>query len=115
MERGNPWPRLSPGALLAPSLYDSVGDTVLEAMARGRPVVRAPNVGPVALIGTETLTIDPHRPSDLADVLRQLETNRCQLERLGRAGCEQIAQLDQPGQLARAFVNAALSVSASRS
>jgi glycosyltransferase involved in cell wall biosynthesis len=102
-------------ALLTPFLYESVGDSVLDAMTCGRPVVRGATVEPSDLIGDATLTIDPHRPSELVAVFRRLHEDPCWFEGLGDAGRQRGAQLVEPPRLARAFVDATLSASLARS
>jgi glycosyltransferase involved in cell wall biosynthesis len=97
-------------AVLAPFLYESVGEAVLEAMARGRPVVHAATVEPANLIGDATLSIDPRRPSELATVFRRLHEDPCWFERLGLAGRDRTAQFVQAPFLAQAFVDATLSL-----
>lgn len=73
---------------ILPSHSEGISLTLLEAMARGLPVV-ATNVGgnaEVVVDGETGLLVPPNQPGELADVVRQLcgDPDRCQM--LGRAG-----------------------------
>jgi glycosyltransferase involved in cell wall biosynthesis len=71
-----------------PSLIEGVSLTLLEAMARGLPVV-ATEVGgnpEVVLNGETGLLVPPRKPSDLAAALRYLLDNPTTASQMGRAG-----------------------------
>jgi len=73
-------------AVLVPSLYETIGETVIEAMQRARPVLCSQVPGLVELTGNAALTFDPHRPADLAGVVERVERNPGLLDPLGNSG-----------------------------
>jgi glycosyltransferase involved in cell wall biosynthesis len=66
---------------------EPLGQTVIQALAAGKPVVATIGGGPSALItsGVNGLLVPPDRPEDLASALRQLASRR-QLRELVAAG-----------------------------
>lgn len=60
-------------AFLYPSLRESFGIPMLEAMACGTPVITGNTSAMPEVAGTGALSVDPFRPEDIADALLNLE------------------------------------------
>lgn len=73
-------------ALVHPSLHEGFGLTMLEAMARGVPVVAARTAGSTEVCGEAAAYFDPRDPGSLAARLQELTPEL--LDGLGRAGLE---------------------------
>jgi glycosyltransferase involved in cell wall biosynthesis len=78
-----------------PSLYESCGNTWIEAAACGLPVVGSTlSCGPeVVLDGQTGLLADPNNPQDVADKIVCLLRNEDLAKRLGQAGRERAKSL----------------------
>ena len=74
--------------LVCPSRVEPLGNVVLEAWARARPVVAAAAIGPFRLIadGKTGLTVPVEDPSALAEAIRLVVTDRPLAERLAASG-----------------------------
>jgi glycosyltransferase involved in cell wall biosynthesis len=73
-------------AVVVPSLYEGFGLIVLEAMARGRPVVLA-RAGALPEVGGEAAAyFDAADPSQLAAAIRRVVDDPAERRRLGEAG-----------------------------
>jgi glycosyltransferase involved in cell wall biosynthesis len=78
-------------ALVVPSLYEGFGLVVLEAMARGCPVILA-RAGALPETGGEAaLYFDPHDPAELAEVMVGLCSDPSERRRLAAAGRQRAA------------------------
>jgi glycosyltransferase involved in cell wall biosynthesis len=92
-------------ALIVPALYDALGDTVLEAMALGRPVLCSQLPDLAELTGAAALMFDPHRPTDLAAAFERIEEEPRLLEELAALGRARITQLDNAASVAEAYLS----------
>jgi glycosyltransferase involved in cell wall biosynthesis len=95
-------------ALVVPSLYETVGDAVLEAMILGRPVVHARIADLVELRGTADGSFDPHKPAELVALFERIEREPDMLVDLAQRGQRRVAEIDEPEDCARVFVDAIL-------
>jgi glycosyltransferase involved in cell wall biosynthesis len=91
-------------AVLVPGLYETVGETVVEAMHRGRPVLCSQIPGLAELTGGAALTFDPHRPADLAAAFERVERAPALLARLAQLGRERVATMDDAHAVAEAYL-----------
>jgi glycosyltransferase involved in cell wall biosynthesis len=91
-------------AVIAPSLYETIGETVLEAMQLGRPVLCSQVPGLVELTGDAAVTFDPHRPAELATVFQHLEEQPEQVERIGLRGQAGATTLGDSHSVAQAYL-----------
>jgi glycosyltransferase involved in cell wall biosynthesis len=79
------------GALLLPSLFESCGLPVLEAMAAGCPVVTADRYGTRELAEHAAVLVDPESVDSIADGIRRVLDDpalRARLVEAGRARSE---------------------------
>jgi glycogen synthase len=82
-------------ALLFPSRWvEPLGGTVLEAMARGLPVIASRRGGPVEIIidGENGLLVEPDEPSALADAILKLLRNDELARKIREAGIKTIKE-----------------------
>ncbi len=91
-------------ALVEPSLYETVGESVIHAMQLGRPVLRSQVPGLAAVAGSAALSFDPHRPADLACALERAEREPAALDWVAALGREHVATLNDAHQVAEAYV-----------
>ncbi|HEY1483943.1 MAG TPA: glycosyltransferase family 4 protein [Candidatus Acidoferrum sp.] len=96
-------------AYVGPSLQDSFGLPVLEAMACGLPVISSARSGVSAFIahGQNGLLLrDPERPEELAASLKQLFENKSLQQKLGAAAVETAARhtWDRNAELTHVFL-----------
>ena len=61
-------------AFLYPSLRESFGIPMIEAMACGTPIIIGNTSAMPEVAGAEALMVDPHEPEKIADALLKLET-----------------------------------------
>ena len=91
-------------ALLVPSLYETVGQSVLQAMADGRPVLCSDIPELAELTGGSALAFDPRRPLALLGAFERLEYQPGAAQRSSEGGLERIARLPAPAQVADAYI-----------
>ena len=77
--------RLAEGLVL-PSLYESFGTPVLEAMCSGCPVVTSDRYGTAEIAGDAAILVDPENVDSIADGMEQVVTNQQLRQRLVAAG-----------------------------
>ena len=75
-----------------PSLYEGFGLPVLEAMARGVPVLCSDRASLPEVAGTAALFFDPEQPAAIADAIATLLGDPTERERLREAGLERARQ-----------------------
>ena len=93
-------------AVLEPALYETIGDTVLQAMQVGRPVLCSQIPALAELTGGAALAFDAHRPADLAANLARIDQEPELVESLGALGQQQVARMDSPERVAEAYLQA---------
>ncbi len=91
-------------AVLVPALYETVGESVLAALQRGRPVLCSQIPELTELTGGAALTFDPHRPADLTAAFECVERDPALLNRLVQLGRERVATLDDAPAVAEAYL-----------
>jgi glycosyltransferase involved in cell wall biosynthesis len=79
-------------AFAYPSLYEGFGLPVLEAMARGVPVVAAGTTSIPEVTGDTALLVDPRSVEELAGALERLLTHPEQAQQLATAGLARSAR-----------------------
>lgn len=63
-------------AFLYPSLRESFGIPMIEAMACGTPIIIGNTSAMPEIAGTGALAVDPHKPEEIANALLKLEINK---------------------------------------
>jgi glycosyltransferase involved in cell wall biosynthesis len=79
-------------AFCYPSLYEGFGLPVLEAMARGVPVITSTASALPEVAGDAALQVDPRSVRDLAETIERVLTDREEAERLGALGRDRAAR-----------------------
>jgi glycosyltransferase involved in cell wall biosynthesis len=69
-----------------PSLYESFGTPILEAMCSGCPVVTSDRYGTAEIAGDAAILVDPENVDSIADGMEQVVTNQQLRQRLVAAG-----------------------------
>jgi glycosyltransferase involved in cell wall biosynthesis len=75
-------------ALLLPSLYESFGLPLVEAMLSGCPIVTANRYAPQELVGQAGILVDPESTDSIANGISEVVTNRELRQKLVCAGRE---------------------------
>ena len=90
--------------VILPSRFDNFPNVVLEAMARGRPVVASPVGGVAAMLdGTSNRVVDP-RQSEFADAVMNFLANRDLRQKAGLEGYRKATTRYAPTTVAKAYV-----------
>ncbi len=76
----------SADALLAPSLYEGFGMTILESMACGTPVITSNSTSIPEVTGDAAILIDPKNITEIAKAISDLQSNSSQYEVLVNKG-----------------------------
>ncbi len=87
-------------AVVVASLYETIGEDLLQAMAFGTPVICSSLPELVDLVADAALMFDPHRPAELVAALKN-EPSRA--EYLRHAGPARVAALDEPATVAERY------------
>lgn len=77
-------------AFLYPSLRESFGIPILEAMACGTPVITSQTSAMPEVAGSNALTVDPYSPESIATALLQLEADPILYKRQKEYGIERV-------------------------
>lgn len=96
---------------LYPSLRESFGIPMLEAMACGTPVITGNTSSMPEVAGPGALTIDPYKSEEIAQALLCLETDNTLYQRQQKYGLERVKQFSwkqTANQLADIYKNALL-------
>ncbi len=96
-------------ALVFPSLHEGFGLPVLEAMARGTPVVSSNASSLPEVVGEAGLLVDPYDVEGLARAMERVLDDRSLRDRLTHAGRERAARFTWDGcaaEVERAFADA---------
>jgi glycosyltransferase involved in cell wall biosynthesis len=91
-------------AVLVASLYETIGESILQAMALGRPVLCSETASLAEITGGVALTFDQHRPDSLAHLLSSVEREPDRIDRVGELGRQRLAALDTPADSAQAWL-----------
>lgn len=83
-------------AFVYPSLYEGFGFPPLEALACGTPVIASHSSSLPEVVGAEAILIDPYRPEEILQALRQLLLSRELQEMLRDAGPVQASHFSWP-------------------
>jgi glycosyltransferase involved in cell wall biosynthesis len=79
-------------ALLLPSLYESFGVPLLEAMASGCPIVTANRYGTAELAGDAAVLVNPEDVGHIAEGIHRVATDQELRKRLIGAGLERVKE-----------------------
>ncbi|HEV7662143.1 MAG TPA: glycosyltransferase family 1 protein [Chloroflexota bacterium] len=93
-------------AVIVPSLYETIGDGALDAMALGRAVLCSDLSSLVDLSGDSALLFDPHRPADLAGAIERAASQPRLLDDLARRGQARLEAFDAAPTVARTYLDA---------
>ena len=75
---------------LYPSLRESFGIPMLEAMACGTPIITGNTSAMPEVAGPGALTINPYKPKEIADAILRLETNSTMYQQQQNYGLERV-------------------------
>jgi glycosyltransferase involved in cell wall biosynthesis len=82
--------------LLAPSLYEGFGLTILEAMACGLPVITSTTSSLPEVAGDSALLVDPHNTAQIVEAVAALYADPTYRQSLGQKGIERAKQFRWP-------------------
>ena len=79
-------------AFLYPSLRESFGIPMLEAMACGTPVITSNTSAMPEVAGADAILVNPQMPSEITDAILQLEKNNDFYRQQSAYGLERVKQ-----------------------
>jgi glycosyltransferase involved in cell wall biosynthesis len=91
-------------ALVFPSLYEGFGLPVLEAMARGKPVLCSQATSLPEVAGQAALFFDPRKPKDIAAAIERMVSDVDLRLRLVDAGHSRVSQLGNAQHMAERYL-----------
>ncbi|OAS20526.1 glycosyltransferase family 4 protein [Paenibacillus oryzisoli] len=80
--------------LIFPSLFEGFGIPVAEALSMGTPVICSQNTSLPEVGGDAVLYFDPRKPEEIAEVMKNIVTDKPLRDRLVLKGYEQIKKFD---------------------
>jgi glycosyltransferase involved in cell wall biosynthesis len=91
-------------ALVFPSLYEGFGMPVLEAMARGKPVLCSSVTSLPEIVGDAALLFDPTNVGQIAEAIDAVESQPLRVRAIAQRGPRQAARFGGPMDLARRYL-----------
>jgi glycosyltransferase involved in cell wall biosynthesis len=92
-------------AVIVPSLYETIGEDVLQAMALGRALLcsRLPSL--LDLTGDAALSFDQHQPAELCALLERIDADAVVARRYRGLARQRIEALDDAPTVAQSYVD----------
>jgi len=92
-------------AVVVPSLYDALGEVVLDAMTAGRAILCSELPALVELTAGAALLFDPHRPGELAAAIERIDHQPNLLDELAQRGRVRLAKLGDAASIAHEYLS----------
>jgi hypothetical protein len=91
-------------ALIFPSLYESSGSLILEAMALGKPVLCSRVASLPEVTGDAAVYFDPRKPAEIVRAIERIDSDAELAERLIRLGYERLTAFGDASEMARHYL-----------
>jgi glycosyltransferase involved in cell wall biosynthesis len=91
-------------AVIFPSLYEGFGLPVLEAMARGKPVLCSNVTSLPEVAGQAAAYFDPRKPAEIVDAIERITTDHSLVEQLVEAGRQNVAAAEDAAAMAQEYM-----------